>query len=724
MPGISSISLLDQVAENAIVNGRYCKRFYMKDVWIEDGADVEKNATTGLPKLHREPVTNTIMLTPSYDATVDTADADCTQTGGTWKEVLLPWGSGTYLEQTDSSAGETDCKPTTAYPAGQAFWIDLFLRSSTAADYLVTITWGAIWRLKIRRDGSAVMECKATPEGEETDYKPVATGSLTENGADVFGKRHTLSFWPMKRRTMLVKTGVWGSSMGLQTALVADMGEDAGYSEGYEPWTITHEDSPKVTVSDGGYIIGFRKMTYEADGYWMSPVTVINEYAEGAGGPGFTDAPTLSADYVLWGGSVTHSVRDKDGVAFGGGADKTVYRDRLDLESDGTHTLSPQVFWTQVEIPENVAENGALESEIGDYVQRITEKLALEDGSHNVTVEFRPLEIDDPGGLGSWDLKDCINAYWKLQLNGAARTAGYTADPEWRVFEGFGQLVWPECQNRLLKAKHTMISDATAYDGMVHTEAVASLLSLCGWVVTEDFLYAIDETGLRLPNATEDEEPLFRFSNGTTVFDAIRYICEKFSGWNLVVDSDGTINYQPMYDETIQATFSTTSEGVAENRRMRDWQTRADSSQFYNQIWVVGEAPNGDILVEYWQAPVSWTISTGYGGSPGYPDATVGEQRKLIYIDPALNTQAACEQSMLVLKERHGKPKLLASMTSGYDGALRPGMWVEADNPPESGIAGLSMSKWKILSINTEVDQDDAKASYELEWQGVWTGLA
>lgn len=722
----TTIGLLHQVAENSLVTGRYCKRFYPKDCWVGTGAEISENATTGQLLLYREPITDTIMLAPLYNVDADTTDAACTQTGGTWAEVQNLWGTTCkYLEQTDSTASTTTVKPTTAYSAGQAFWIDLFLRENSSADYTVQIDWGLIWRMTIRRDGACVLLHKGTPEAGEGDYKVVSKGTLTEGAGSLFGQRYTLSFWPLKRKVMLVKCGL--SDHGKETrTMLLDEDAPALMGSGTDPWTITYEDSPKVTVSGGSYVVGFRKMTYESLGQWLSPVANMHELRAAEGGPGYTAVITPTVDWVNWGGAASVTMCDADGVALADAADKTTYRLKLVMTPGTGNNWSPHFFWAQVDVGEDVALNGALQAQEGSYVQKLSETLSLEDGSHNVTVEFRPLELTDPGGLGSYALKDCINAYCTLSIGGTARTTFYTADPDWRVFEKHGQLVWPNCQSRLQRLKHYMISDATAYDGMEHNLAVTSLLELTGLVVGDDFYCAADalpETSF-LPIAPEDEDALFRYANGTTVYDAIKHICDKFSGWHLHTGSDGKVRYEPLNSTTLQGTFSTTSTGVAENRRIRSWQTRADSSQFYNQIWVVGEADNGDILVGFWQAPTSWEITTGYGGTPGHPDAMVGEQRKLILIDPALNTQAHVDQALSVLQTRHGQPKLLATMTSGFDAALRPGQWIEADNAPESGLAGISMSNWKILSMTTEVTQDDANSTYELEWQGVWSNLA
>jgi len=213
MAAIVSISLMHQVAENNIVTGRYCKRFYPRECWVGTGADISSDANGAL-ELYREPVTDTIMLAPSYDIDVDTTKAATTRNGvadSVWQEVYDGIGGGTtclYLHQPDATAGQTDVAPSTAYDAGQAFYIDLWLNSSTAEDYSVTIDFGGIWRVKIGRSGATTLLCKGTPEAEEGDYEIVSGGTITENGASVFGKRHTLSFWPLKRKVLLVKMGI------------------------------------------------------------------------------------------------------------------------------------------------------------------------------------------------------------------------------------------------------------------------------------------------------------------------------------------------------------------------------------------------------------------------------------------------------------------------------------------------------------------------------------
>jgi hypothetical protein len=720
--GVPLITLYDTSAETFLVAGGYYRRFYPGLVWVEQGATISVDNTTKELELYKEPVTEAVMLAPKWDQDQDTTEANTNTVGGTWKEVYGLDGTGCqWLHQTDATASQTSVEVGTAYATNQNWFLDLYLYEHSATDYKVQVDWGGMWRLEIWRDGKATLSCKDGPDGVEADYKVLSRGTVITDGGSVFGRWLTISFWAMKSRQCLVKFG-WG---GTRNATGKELLTNRFATEtegGYQ--AIFYEAAPVVTVSDGAYVAGFRPFKYAATGSYLSLETVMHELDPATGGPGYTGA--LTADLITG----SYSLRDDDcaieadvvkpnGDAFGAGDDLTHYAVFVQLAANAAATQSPQWYFCKVQTTPETDTTASIPADVGNYVTKLTETLSLEDGQHDCTFEFQAQALVDPDTIGSIGRRHILNAYWQLWLDGTGRTAGYSADQDYTVDEQHGTLIWPTCQNRLGRLKKFMLSDAYAYDGLAHEEAVELILQAVGFVAA-DYVCEVDETARYLPTAADDGEPLYRFANGTTAFEAIKHICDTFSGWHLCVNADFQFHYGPADSETIQATFVTTPSTTKDNltRQVLSWSTRVDTSQFYNQIWVVGEAENGDIFVRLWQRPVSWQIIAP--GMPPTPNAQIGEQRKLIYIDPALNTATHCDNALAVLVAEHGQPRLTANMRSWFDNSLRPGIWVEVYDLPD--FTG-GRPPWQVRSIATEITPDAAWATYELLYKGAWGGL-
>lgn len=703
---VTSLGLTIDATEPYIKRPGWAHRFYPREAWRHDDCIVSTDGTTGEEQVWREPLTGTMMLAPRYDDTQDLTLAGTTQTGGEWVEALGLWGQTcTYLHQTDSTAADTAVETNSSFEANQCLWVDLWLYEHSASDWKVTIEWGAAWKLEIQRTGEAQLFC--TYQGN-TELR--ARGRMTTGAESVFDKHLRIGLFALKRSIVMVSSSLLPIEAGEGMAIVHRSSTAVAPVSGdkTDPSTIWDTGTCKITVSDGAYVVGIKYVTYHTGGSWISPTTRMYPLMAANAGQGFTGSPTLDDDWIAPSGcAVIHSLTDSAGAAFGAGADITVFRDKIAFSGNGSRT--PHVFWSEIRTPVETDDQVVTNVDAGDWVQAIEEQLSLDDHGHEVNVHFKPT-VGELEGQHRWTL----NVYCLLTVNSKARTAFYARTPHWREFERNDQLEWLGCENRLAKLRKVMISDARVYDGLIHTDVVKELLETAG-VTSAHYSITTDPLSRTLPEAVEDEAPLYRFSNGTTVWEAIDHICRTFSGWHMYLNRSGVFCYDPCDTTTSKASFVEGGSGAsssflsAVNRREMEWVTDVEEQQYYNEIWVVGEDEEQNTLIGFWQLD-TWTLSASFPS--GEPDQSVGERRPLIYIDPALNTQDAVDAALDVLKTNHGTPRYIATMKSGFDEDLLPGDYVT--------IASMNAGDWQIQTISTEINQDAAFATYTLEYKGAW----
>jgi hypothetical protein len=697
-----TIEVLMDVEEHYVSTPAFTYRFDPRYLFSRRDTVLSLDATTGQADLWLEPISGVLMLRPVYDGTRDTNNDNATTSGGTWAEVDNLWGTAcTWMHQTDATATDTYIESTSAFEANTNLYVDLFLHEDDATDYTVTITWGGLWKLDIYRDGQATLWARETTESE---YEKYASGRVARKGESLFEKRMTLAIIGTRAKTVAVVSDAISNDPE-DTELYTRAAPSTAGASAADPYTIFEEAKCRVTVSDGAYIAGIRPFVYPATGSMLSPIVYMAEHSYGSNT--YTGDPTLTQKaFIPTDASVTHSIRDADGNEFGEGADKSSFRDKVELAASGTgNTRTPQVCWTQVRVPPATTASGLTSEDVSDKVQRVLETLGI-DGSHTVSLDFKPGEDYWKAGYP--------NMYCSLSVDETPRTTFYASDPEYVEFEGTYQVKWNNCENRLLKLKHFMLSDAYVFDGMLHTDAVQLLLNIAG-VPDADMTITADPLGRVLPEPEEGEEALFRFSNGTTAFDAIKYICDVFSGWTIHIDGSGKFVYEDLRGSKEASAVlykAISAEQPDIDVQSMGHNTKLDSSQYYNQIWVVGEDEEGNVLFSYWEDPAGWVLTERLTQVYEY----VGERRKLVYIDPALTTQAAVEATRDVLIDVHGYPSLMLSVKSWYNPALRPGQWVLA-----CPFNLFTPEYFRIESIQTEITMDSGFATYELKWMG-WGG--
>lgn len=692
--------------DHYVSQAQYAERIRFRDVIHNRQTTISQNATSGEPTCMVEPITGILTLRPVWDTTADTDDTG-TVVGGTWRETENLFGSDcVWMAQTDATAGETSYT-SASFEANRSLFVDLYLYESTAETYKVQIDWGGIWRLMIWRDGRA--ELSAKPDGA-TDYTVYAAGRIAAANQQIMEQHLRVGLRCIGRQTVLV----WCNLINDERDCLNTREAPSDFAMGANaPYTIFAAGTCKVTVSGGAYNVGIRGFKYPVTGSLTGPVVVMRELVAA----GYVGTPTLTEDAILpTGTALTHALTDADGSAFGGGADKTIYRNKLTLTAGGTGEIrTPEVIWAALRIEPIATPTGTTAVDISDNVVRISETLSLENHLHTVALELKP------GTLETY--RTISNLRGRLVVANAERCTFYAKDPEYSIAEGYGQVKFLECENRLAKLKQAIISDKRAYDGMAHTDAVRDLLLLAG-VDAADISIGTDPLGRTLPTPKEADTPLFCWTNGTTAFEAIKYICDVFSGWSLFMeattDDSWTFNYADK--RYIGETLADLATGnLFESSRAEDtlgqWPNgnhifafaqKVDTTQYYNEIWVVGENEAGEVLTGFWQDATGWTTAPTIGATE--TTQYVGERRKLIYIDPAMNSAAVVEDVLAILKYQHGKPKRTASFKSGYSPLLKPGDVVYLPEP--------SAAYWRIESITTEINRDSAFADYEVAYLG------
>lgn len=681
----------------------WAHRFYPRDAWLHPDGIVSTDGTTGEEQVWREPITGCMMLAPKYDDTQDTTLSGTSRTAGEWKETTGLWGQTcTFLHQVNANEADSSVESGSNFAANQCLWVDVYFYEHSAADWKATIEWGGAWKLEIQRTGEALLY-----ETYDSTVYLRARGRVTTGADNVFGKPIRLGLFALKRSLVLVTSSQLPPEAGMAIEHRSSTAVAPVSGDPKDPSTIWAAGTCKVSVSDGAYIVGMRYVTYHTSGSWMSPVTRMYPLMASANGQGFTGTPTLADDWVVPSGcAVLHSIRDQNGDVFGAGVDITVFRDRIAMTGSGSAT--PHVFWTELRTPIETADQESEEIDAGVWVQSVQETLSLDEHGHDVSVVFKP-DVGEIEGQHRY----ALNLYCTMTVNGQPRTTFYARTPKWRRFERTDQLEWPACQNRLAKLRKVMISDARVYDGLEHTTVVQELLETAG-VTAAHYSIATDEMHLTLPEAVEDEAPLYRFANGTTVWEAIDHICKTFSGWHLYVDRSGVFCYAPCTDTTSQATFEQGGAGTESsflddvNRAAMADETDLDDSQLYNEIWVVGEDADGNTLIGFWQTN-TWYYQNDYN-YPGSANYSIGERRPLIYIDPALNTQEVVEATLEVLKANHQYPRYTRTVRSALDTSLLPGQYVT-----------FALQSWQIQTISTEITGDGAFATYTLLYKGTWS---
>jgi len=685
---------------------QYAERVRFRDVIRNRQTIISDNATSGEPDCVVDPITGILTLRPIWDTDADTDDTGTTS-GGTWRETENLFGSScVFMHQCDANAAETSYTTPAAFEVNRSLFIDLWLHETNSEAYKVQIDWGGIWRLTFWRDGRAELSAKPA---ETTGYAVYATGRIAASNQQVTEQHLRIGLRCIGRKTVLVWSNCINDERDVMHTRQAP--SDLAF-EAYAPYTIFHEGTCKVTVSAGAYSVGIRGFKYPETGSLSGPPIVMRELAR----EGYTADPDLAEDKLLpTGTTITHAVVDEDGDAFAEGADRSTYRDKLTLTAGGTGNIrTPEVIWASIRIEPVAEASGTAEGEISDYVARISETLALEDSLHTVTLELKP------GALDTY--RTISNLQGRLVVANAERCTFYARDPEYSIVDGHGQVKFLACENRLAKLKQAIISDKMVYDGMLHTDVVRDLLH-CAGVPDAEILIDEDPLGLRLPQPAEADAPLWCWADGTTVFEAIKHICGMFSGWSLfmqtITDDSWTFCYSDKrYKGQTLADLALTNQFIAaraddldagHSRQLYAFTQKIDTSQYYNEIWVVGENEAGDIIVSFWEDANGWTNPPAIGATE--ITQYVGERRKLIVIDPGFNTQAAVEDVLDLLVDAHGTPKRTVSFKSGYDPLMRPGDVVYVPEP--------SAAYWRVESITTDITPDAAFADYEVSYLGV-----
>lgn len=677
------------------------KKFYQKSI-------VSRNATSGLAELYMEPATGTVMLRPIYDTTLETTLANTTRSGGSWCEADAVFSGGASasrsLHQYNINATATTVKPNESWYANQCFFIDLHMFGSNDPDWYSVLSFGGTYAIVFNKFGDAVLRtCHRldTP----TDWETIAEGNLTGASGSVFNRDLKLRVFALRNGKVVVSSSeVDGALVGMDPQQ-----REPALDDPHAAPTIFEPTPPELWISGGQYVTAIRPMKFPASGTITTPATTIMPNSPLYGGSGGTEGLAVSElGYLANEGAVSSVLTDAAGNVYGEADEKTTYCVKVTLTAGNNGYSSPHLFFADTELTPSGEIETMTRVDKGPKLQSFTERASVEDGTHEIGLNFVPGQMYDENG---W-----INRHGTLYVGSVGdatlRSHVYTGDPSYSISDNTGKLSFARATTRLDCLKRVLISDAKCFDRMKHTDAVKWALEYAGFGAEDYYLYP-DER--RLPTSTEDEDPLYRYKNGTTLFDMIRHIIETFSGW-MLRERAGILRYEPKPAATTTGVPLFTFKDPDEKRRIMEYNLEVDTSQYYNQIWVVGENDRTkDLLVEFWQ-----DVDAMYHSTPTetvhFP-TNVGEKRMLIYTDPALNSRKAVIQTKDIMVAEHGKPRCTVTMKSWYDETIFHGdmIAIELDGP------GTDPQPFFIEQIETQVGQMEAFVTYTATYKGPWT---
>jgi hypothetical protein len=266
--------------------------------------------------------------------------------------------------------------------------------------------------------------------------------------------------------------------------------------------------------------------------------------------------------------------------------------------------------------------------------------------------------------LGADYGEDAVSGYLR-------RLAGFDVDgtPWWRAYlSPYVETVGPydrvvlRGRGRLDRLERSLLDGEETFAGQDHTEAMRQLLQGAGLVETTDFTIAAEAAPVAMPARDGGQDDPTTPSPGTSRREYANYVCGYVSGWALRELANGTLYYAPKTGTDRGAWYEDdTAEGQSWKRWVlgNSWKENRDVERFRNEVWVVGQGPDGQGLAGFWIDEASQDDPT----AANY----MGERRLLVYVDPSLNTAARVEEALDLIVADVGTLARRASWQSEFD---------------------------------------------------------
>jgi hypothetical protein len=329
---------------------------------------------------------------------------------------------------------------------------------------------------------------------------------------------------------------------------------------------------------------------------------------------------------------------------------------------------------------------------VDTFIREIAERCSLDQ-------PLRSLSFTANNESGIFDsYKSRANLPVQLNVGDQPRFTGVTNLPT--AEEGHIEWITLECYDGWRRLQNALLSNAQTFDGLAHTEVVRDICHRAG---LPDSRLEIASDDYALPSS-QDDEPLYRPTNGQSAASFLEHIRDSFSGWRMGFNAEGKFFYQPPSTDIEPTAFfhRTTAEAndfggpSARHYALRSLAQKVDQSQHRNEIWVVGQ----DQETEEPLAAVFLDFSSLYDPTYAY---YVGERRLLIWLDPGLNTQEAVNWVCRTLAEKYARFRVYQTFEAQFDETLTPDAPVEVDGQ----LA-------RIISMSSRFSTKEQRTRYEV----------
>ncbi|MBC7330298.1 hypothetical protein H5T88_08075 [bacterium] len=273
--------------------------------------------------------------------------------------------------------------------------------------------------------------------------------------------------------------------------------------------------------------------------------------------------------------------------------------------------------------------------------------------SLNLSEEEARIRVKDPDLSLSPQRHLRFGAKW----DDTAIFSGYLLEPQAKEVR-WGREWELTAQGIAFKLRNAILPAGTAYDGVLHTDAVVDV-DICGYAGI-DVETATDPNNLKLPQGAPEQGFLWQVEQGTNALDLLERILE-FTGWQLIAsfstDENGypiaKLIYRPEPDPAntgIVAKFWKTTEGANQTPpegvvylKMFQFKEITEPPEI-NEAWVCGQ--------DYMGYPICGFLINADSINNPDSDDYLGFRKQYVEVDASLNTESAIQQRLSVLEKK------------------------------------------------------------------------
>ncbi|MBC7328062.1 hypothetical protein H5T87_08105, partial [bacterium] len=340
----------------------------------------------------------------------------------------------------------------------------------------------------------------------------------------------------------------------------------------------------------------------------------------------------------------------------------------------------------KISFPSSTGQTSPTTQDISDKVLYLSFTRSL-----NIQDEEARIRVKDP----NLSLSPTRHLRFGIKKDTTAIFSGYLLEPEAR------EVVWGrewelQADGVAFKLRNTYLPAGTAYDGVLHTQAV---IDICGYAGVDVEAFS-DPDNLKLPAGTPEQGFLWQTEQGTSCMELLERIVE-FTGWQLIssfsLDESGypthKLIYRPVPDPNTTPTvakFWKTTEEAEENNgiAMLEFREITEPPEA-NEIWVCGQ--------DYYGYPIcQFLINTDSINNPSSDDY-IGFRKRMIEVNASLNTISAVQKRLNNLVDKIRSKKRYEWISKGVLD-VGPGDFVEIAEVEEK----IEVERVEIICIARE----------------------